>query len=120
MAVLQSANGQPAVHWNNSVLYPGLGDDQSLTAGKLPADASSAEVVASDGKTDLTTFPSLRDMAATIRKNVKPSGGSTGTGVAVVDSGGDGVKRLRSSPWARPRRSRRPSTRTSKPWPRAR
>ncbi|MFF0016354.1 penicillin-binding transpeptidase domain-containing protein [Streptomyces sp. NPDC005374] len=95
VAVLQSTNGQLAVHWNNSVLYPGLGDDQSLTAGKLPANASTAEVVASDGKTDLTTFPSLRDIAATIRQNTHPSGGTTGTGVAVVDSGGAGVKTLK-------------------------
>ncbi|MET7731875.1 penicillin-binding transpeptidase domain-containing protein [Streptomyces sp. NPDC005402] len=95
VAVLQSAGGQAAVHWNNSVLYPGLGDDQSLTAGKLPADASTAEVVASDGKTDLTTFPSLRDIAATIRQNAKPSGGSSGTGVAVVGSAGQGVKTLK-------------------------
>ncbi|MFJ8591145.1 penicillin-binding transpeptidase domain-containing protein [Streptomyces sp. NPDC093598] len=95
VAVLQSADGRPAVHWNNSVLYPGLGDDQSLTAGKLPADVSTAEVVASDGKTDLTTFPSLRDIAATIRKNAKPSGGSTGTGVAVVNADGDGVRTLK-------------------------
>ncbi|MDQ0763902.1 penicillin-binding transpeptidase domain-containing protein [Streptomyces canus] len=95
VAVLQSANGQTAVHWNNSVLYPGLGDDQSLTAGKLPAGASTAEVVASDGTTDLSTFPSLRDIAATIRQNTKPGGGSTGTGVAVVDSGGAGVKTLK-------------------------
>jgi hypothetical protein len=95
VAVLQSTDGQLAVHWNNSVLYPGLGDDQSLTAGKLPADVSTAEVVASDGKTDLTTFPSLRDIAATIRKNATPEGGITGTGVAVVDSGGDGVKTLK-------------------------
>ncbi|WP_260327248.1 penicillin-binding transpeptidase domain-containing protein [Streptomyces sp. TLI_185] len=94
MAVLQSTDGQSAVRWNNSVLYPGLRDDQSLTAGKLPADASTAEVVASDGKTDLTTFPSLRDIAATILQNAKPSGGSTGTGVAVLNANGDGVKAL--------------------------
>ncbi|MGQ4388727.1 NTF2-like N-terminal transpeptidase domain-containing protein, partial [Streptomyces sp. SAS_270] len=58
VAVLQSTNGLPAVHWNNSVLYPGLGDDQSLTAGRLPADAVTAKVVARDGKADLSAFPS--------------------------------------------------------------
>jgi hypothetical protein len=94
VAVLQDTGGQLAVHWNNSVLYPGLGDDQSLTAGKLPSDADSAEVVASDGKTDLATFPSLRDIVATIRKNATPTGGSPGTGVAVVDAEGHGVKTL--------------------------
>jgi hypothetical protein len=94
VAVLQSTDGRPAVHWNKSVLYPGLGDDQSLTAGKLPAGASTAEVDASDGKTDLSTFPSMGDIVATIRQNATPEGGSTGTGVAVVDAGGNGVKTL--------------------------
>jgi hypothetical protein len=94
VAVLQSTDGQLAVHWNNSVLYPGLGDDQSLTAGALPTGAVTAKVVASDGKTDLSTFPSLRDVAATIRKNATPTGGSTGTGVAVLDASGVGVKTL--------------------------
>ncbi|MFK0173527.1 penicillin-binding transpeptidase domain-containing protein [Streptomyces sp. NPDC090306] len=95
VAVLQSANGRTAVHWNNSVLYPGLGDDQSLTAGKLPTDTVKAEVVASDGKTDLSTFASLRDIAATIGKNAKATGGTSGTGVAVVDGTGAGVKALK-------------------------
>ncbi|MEU2551422.1 penicillin-binding transpeptidase domain-containing protein [Streptomyces sp. NPDC013313] len=94
LAVLQSRNGQAAVHWNNSVLYPGLGAGQSLTAGKLPLDPNTAKVVASDGKTELASFPSLRDIAATIRKNAEPTGGSGGTGVAVVDPGGAGGRTL--------------------------
>jgi hypothetical protein len=52
-------------------------------------------VVAGDGKTDLSTFVSLRDITATIRKNAKPTGGTPGTGVAVVDSTGTGVKALK-------------------------
>ncbi|MEU8837316.1 penicillin-binding transpeptidase domain-containing protein [Streptomyces sp900116325] len=95
VAVLQSTGGQVAVHWNNSVLYPGLGDDQSLTAGKLPADANTAKVVASDGKTDLAKFSSLQDIAATIRKNATPAGGSTDTGVAVTNAGGGGTKTVK-------------------------
>ncbi|MFE7856939.1 penicillin-binding transpeptidase domain-containing protein [Streptomyces sp. NPDC057403] len=95
VAVRQSTNGRLAVHWNNSVLYPGLTDDQSLTAGKLPDGASTAKVVASDGKTDLAGFSSLRDIAATIRKNGTPTGGSPGTGVAVVGADGAGVKTLK-------------------------
>ncbi|MCQ9184182.1 penicillin-binding protein [Streptomyces sp. IBSBF 2953] len=95
VAVRQSTNGQLAVHWNNSVLYPGLGDDQSLTAGTLPAGTSTAEVVASDGRTDLARFSSLHDIVATIRQNATPAGGTTGTGVAVVDATGAGVKTLR-------------------------
>ncbi|MFR0355608.1 penicillin-binding transpeptidase domain-containing protein [Streptomyces sediminimaris] len=95
VAVRQSTDGRAAVHWNNSVLCPGLGAGQSLTAGRLPAGASTAEVVASDGTTDLARFPSLRDIVATIRKNAEPAGGRTGTGVAVVDANGDGVRTLR-------------------------
>ncbi|MEV6836959.1 penicillin-binding transpeptidase domain-containing protein [Streptomyces sp. NPDC051133] len=95
VAVVHSTNGVPAVRWNNSVLYPGLGAEQSLSAGRLPAGATSAKVVASDGRTDLSTFSSLRDIAATVRRNARPTGGSTGTGVAVVDDGGAGVKALK-------------------------
>ncbi|WP_037628787.1 penicillin-binding transpeptidase domain-containing protein [Streptomyces aureus] len=95
VAVRQSTNGRLAVHWNNSVLYPGLGDGQSLTAGRLPVDANTAKVVASDGRTDLAQFSSLRDIAATIRKNATPTSGSAGTGVAVADASGEAVKALR-------------------------
>ncbi|WP_330336156.1 penicillin-binding transpeptidase domain-containing protein [Streptomyces sp. NBC_00557] len=95
VAVLKSTNGRSAVHWNNSVLYPGLGDDQSLTAGTLPSDATPAKVVASDGKTDLSGFTSLRDIAATIGEHAEPTGGKPGTGVAVVDGSGAGVKTLK-------------------------
>ncbi|MHC3475560.1 penicillin-binding transpeptidase domain-containing protein [Streptomyces sp. 7R007] len=95
VAVRQNTEGRPAVHWNNSVLYPGLGDDQSLTAGKLPDGTSTAKVVASDGKTDLAAFSSLHDIVATIRKNATPTGGSAGTGVAVVDADGVGVKAVK-------------------------
>ncbi|MFJ3307370.1 penicillin-binding transpeptidase domain-containing protein [Streptomyces sp. NPDC086549] len=99
VAVVHSTNGVSAVHWNNSVLYPGLGDAQSLTAGKLPAGAGAVKVVASDGRTDLSTFSSLRDIEATISQNANPKGGSAGTGVAVVDGDGhgdgDGVKTLK-------------------------
>lgn len=95
VAVRKSTDGVLAVHWNNSVLYPGLGDDQSLTAGKLPAGTTTVKVVADDGRTDLSAFPSLRDITATIRKNAKPTGGTSGTGVAVVDGTGAGVKALK-------------------------
>ncbi|MEU9477926.1 penicillin-binding transpeptidase domain-containing protein [Streptomyces sp. NPDC048191] len=102
VAVLKSTNGQLAVHWNNSVLYPGLDDGQSLTAGRLPAGAGGVKVVASDGKTDLSRFASLRDITATIGKNAKPTGGTPGTGVAVVDGGGAGVKTLKVFSKGRP------------------
>ncbi|MEU6496146.1 penicillin-binding transpeptidase domain-containing protein [Streptomyces sp. NPDC046984] len=95
VAVQQSTDGALAVHWNNSVLYPGLGDHDFLTAGPLPPGAVPAEVVAGDGRTDLSAFPSLRDITATIRKNAKPVAENTGTGVAVVDGKGRGVKTLK-------------------------
>jgi hypothetical protein len=104
VAVLQSTDGQMAVHWNNSVLYPGLGDDQSLTAGKIPSDPSTVKVLASDGETDLSTFPSLRDIAATIRKNTNIDSGSTGTGVAVVNADGKIVKTVRAFSKGRPQK----------------
>ncbi|WP_327370722.1 penicillin-binding transpeptidase domain-containing protein [Streptomyces sp. NBC_01217] len=93
VAVLQSTDGQLAVHWNNRCSTR-PGDDQSLSAGKLPADAVPAKVVASDGKTDLSGFLSLREITATIRKNATPEGGNTGSGVAVVNAAGDGAKTL--------------------------
>ncbi|WEO93554.1 penicillin-binding transpeptidase domain-containing protein [Streptomyces sp. FXJ1.172] len=94
VAVLKGTHGPLAVHWNNSVLYPGMGDGQSLIAGKLPADPGATKVVADDGKTDLSAFASLRDITATIRKNAEPAGGSADTGVAVVDGGGAAVQTL--------------------------
>ncbi|WP_369362436.1 penicillin-binding transpeptidase domain-containing protein [Streptomyces sp. CG4] len=102
VAVRKSTNGRLAVHWNNSVLHPGLGDGQSLTAGTLPAGSVGAKVVASDGRTDLSTFPSLRDIAATIGKNAKATGGQPGTGVAVVDAGGAGVETVKVFTQGRP------------------
>ncbi|MFJ3234271.1 penicillin-binding transpeptidase domain-containing protein [Streptomyces sp. NPDC086787] len=102
VAVRKSTNGSAAVHWNNSVLYPGLGDDQSLVAGRLPAGSNPAMVVANDGKTELSRFASLRDIASTIGKHVTPAGGSPGTGVAVVDADGRGVKTLKTFTKGRP------------------
>ncbi|MPY32957.1 penicillin-binding protein [Streptomyces adustus] len=92
VAVRQSSNGATAVRWNNSVLYPGLQNDQSLTAGQLPPGASDATVVASDGRTDLSAYPSLRDIVASIRKHAPAKGGTPGIGVAVVDGDGIGVE----------------------------
>ncbi|MGW3631638.1 penicillin-binding transpeptidase domain-containing protein [Streptomyces sp. NPDC005122] len=95
VAVRQTTGGVMAVHWNNSVLYPGLDEDQSLTAGELPPGAIKPRVVADDGTTDLSAFPSLRDITATIRKNAEPGEKNTGTGIAVVDRHGAGVEALK-------------------------
>ncbi|MET7289814.1 penicillin-binding transpeptidase domain-containing protein [Streptomyces sp. NPDC005573] len=102
VAVVKATNGALAVHWNNSVLYPGLGEDETLSGGELPADATPAKAVASDGKTDLSTFPSLREIATTIGRNGEPSGGTPGKGVAVLDSDGGGVKTLKVFSKGRP------------------
>ncbi|MER6470897.1 penicillin-binding transpeptidase domain-containing protein [Streptomyces collinus] len=95
VAVLKGADGTLAVHWNNSVLYPGLGEGQSLTAGKLPVAAGTAKVVARDGRTKLSSFPSLREIATTIGQNAHATGGSSSRGVGVVDGDGTVVERLK-------------------------
>ncbi|MFE8950259.1 penicillin-binding transpeptidase domain-containing protein [Streptomyces sp. NPDC007856] len=95
VAVRQTTGGVMAVHWNNSVLYPGLGEDQSLTAGDLPPGAIKPKVVAADGTTDLSAFPSLRNITATIGKNAEPGEKNIGTGIAVTDRYGAGVKALK-------------------------
>lgn len=94
--VERSGNGQKAVVWAPSVLYPGLSDGQTLRAGAIPAPASDVNVLAEDGRTELTAsrFPSLTDIIPTIARHAADSGsgsgGASGTGVAVVDS--DGTK----------------------------
>ncbi|MFI5998377.1 penicillin-binding transpeptidase domain-containing protein [Streptomyces sp. NPDC051362] len=102
VAVVQSTEGVLAVHWNDSVLYPGLHAGQSLTAGKLPPGAVPARVVAEDGKTDLSMFPSLQDIVSTLSSNAKPVGGSTSRGIAVVDAKGRGIKTLKAFSMGRP------------------
>ncbi|MFF9408108.1 penicillin-binding transpeptidase domain-containing protein [Streptomyces anandii] len=94
LAVRRNRGGRVAVHWDKTVLHPGLGRDESLTAGDLPLDADAVQVVASDGRTKLSSFPSLRAMAATIRHNAKPTGGSGGTGVSAVGPGGKDARTL--------------------------
>ncbi len=92
--VEQSGNGQKAVRWSSSVLYPGLADGQSLAAGSIPAPASDTRVLASDGRTELTAarFPSLADVIATLAQHAQASGGATsGSGVAVLDATGTKV-----------------------------
>ncbi len=96
--VVQSGNGQKAVHWGPSVLYSGLRDGERLAAGPVPADNASVRVLARDGRTELTgaRYPSLTDIAATIRQHAASStGGDGGSGVAVVDSSGQPVRAVR-------------------------
>jgi hypothetical protein len=93
LAVVQSTNGKTAVRWAPTVLYPTLGAGQTLQAGPIPADATSVQVLDDKGK-PLTAaqFPSLADILSQLRtKGTGQSDGSSGSGVAVVDSTGDTV-----------------------------
>ncbi len=92
--VVQSTNGQKAVHWKPSVLYSGLAGGQTLAAGPVPAAASSVRVLARDGRTELTAsrYPSLGDILTTIRSHPQTgTGRDGGSGVAVLDSSGAAV-----------------------------
>ncbi|WP_328459268.1 penicillin-binding transpeptidase domain-containing protein [Streptomyces sp. NBC_00448] len=79
---------QLAVHWQNSVLYPGLGDGQELAVGAVPP--SGAVVTAADG-TVLTASaqPSLaaviQDLTGSRAQAVR---GSSGTGIEIRSGGG--------------------------------
>ena len=96
--VVQSGGGQKAVHWASSVLYPGLSDGQTLSAGPL-ATSSNARVVASDGHTPLASdrFPSLTGIAATIAQHPgdqpRQAGGS---GISVLDDSGAPVSTVKT------------------------
>jgi hypothetical protein len=90
--VVQSSNGKTAVRWAPSVLYPALGADQSLQAGPVTATAASTTITDQNG-TPLTAaqFPSLRDILPTIAQSSTAAGGTSGTGVEVVNASGTGV-----------------------------
>ena len=93
LAVVQSTNGQTAVRWAPTVLYPTLGAGQSLQAGAIPADASSIQVLDDKGKPlTASQFPSLADVLSQLRtKGAGQSNGASGSGVAVLDSTGSAV-----------------------------
>jgi hypothetical protein len=99
--VVQDGNGQKAVRWGPTVLYPGLGADQTLSAGAIAASASDTKVLAADGKTVLTAaaYPSLADIVPTIARYAADhggtKGGSGGRGVAIVGSDGALVRTLK-------------------------
>lgn len=87
--VRQDSHGHTAVAWSLAVLYPKLTAGTKLAAGSLPTGAVTAKVVASDGKTPLSGFASLTDIAASIAKNATPKdNGSQGTGVVLVGADG--------------------------------
>ncbi|MEZ0065226.1 hypothetical protein ABIA32_001214 [Streptacidiphilus sp. MAP12-20] len=87
LSVVQSTNGQTAVHWASSVLFPKLKDGQSVQAGAVTADASSVKVTDENGAPlTAAAYPSLTDILATIAKNSTASGGGGGTGVEIIGS----------------------------------
>ncbi|RAG81565.1 penicillin-binding protein [Streptacidiphilus pinicola] len=93
LAVVQSTNGQTAVRWAPTVLYPSLQAGQSLQAGPIPADASSVQVLDDKGKPlTASQFPSLADILSQLRtKGAGQSTGASGSGVAVLDASGSAV-----------------------------
>lgn len=84
--VVQSSPGTHAVHWAASVLYPKLVESQSLQAGPVTADRG-ARVVTDQNGTQLTPAKdqSLADILDIIANNAQTGGGSSGTGVEVID-----------------------------------
>ncbi len=90
--VLQSSNGQTAVRWDPSVLFPKLKSGQTLKAGAITGDAASVTVTDAKGVA-LTpaNAPSLTAVLDSIRAHASGSGGNGGTGVEVVDGSGGPV-----------------------------
>lgn len=87
--VVQDAEGDPAVRWTRAVLHPALAEPaaEGLVAGDLPGEESAVTVTASDGKTDLRTYASMNDIAATIRDDSDADNGLPARGIRV-----DGVE----------------------------
>lgn len=87
--VVQDREGDVAVHWSSAVLHPALAeqDAEGLVAGDLEGEESAVKVTASDGKTELRTYASMLDIAATIRDHSDADNGQPARGIRV-----DGVE----------------------------
>ncbi|MBC7278261.1 penicillin-binding transpeptidase domain-containing protein [Nocardioides sp.] len=94
LGVLQDEDGYTAVRWDHTVLHPELATGQSLVAGELTDEFMTARPATADGRKNLQDFPSLGDIAGSIRDNADGDGGRPGHGVAIVDSAGTQVKTL--------------------------
>ncbi|GGU31461.1 penicillin-binding transpeptidase domain-containing protein [Nocardioides albus] len=94
LGVVQDEDGYTAVRWDHTVLHPELATGQSLAAGELTDEFMTARPATADGRKNLQDFPSLVDIAASIRDDADGDGGRPGHGVAIVDSAGTQVKTL--------------------------
>lgn len=83
--VVQDDEGDAAVRWAGSVLHPALAnpDAEGLRAGDLPGEESAVKVTAADGRTELRTYASLPDIAATIRDDSEADNGRAAHGIWV-------------------------------------
>ncbi|NYI77824.1 NTF2-like N-terminal transpeptidase domain-containing protein [Nocardioides panzhihuensis] len=94
LGVVQDEDGYTAVRWDHTVLHPELTTGQSLVAGELTDEFMTVRPTTADGRKGLQDFPSLGDIAGSIRDNADGDGGRPGHGVAIVDSAGAQVKTL--------------------------
>lgn len=87
--VVQDRAGDAAVRWSPAVLHPALAepDAEGLVAGDLEGEESAVKVTASDGKTELRTYASMLDIAATVRDHSDADNGQSARGIRV-----DGVE----------------------------
>ncbi|MEY9962996.1 hypothetical protein ABIA33_001022 [Streptacidiphilus sp. MAP12-16] len=91
--VVQSVGGNTSVRWAPSVLYPKLTPGQTLATGPIPVSASDVTVTDNKG-VELTAAqdPSLGDILNQLKtKFAAKATGTSGSGVAVVDSTGTAV-----------------------------
>ena len=96
--VVQSNGGQASVDWSSASLYPGLLAGDSLTAGPVPATATTATVLANDGRTQLTVaaYPSLADIITSISHSGSTTAAArSGAGVEVMNSAGTPVSTVK-------------------------
>ncbi|WP_225447349.1 penicillin-binding transpeptidase domain-containing protein [Streptacidiphilus sp. PB12-B1b] len=97
--VVQNNAGKASVDWSSASLYPGLQAGDTLAAGPVPATATTATVLANDGRTQLTSaaYPSLQAIATTIAHSGASQGAaaSSGSGIAVVNAAGTPVTTLK-------------------------
>ncbi|MEY9848758.1 penicillin-binding transpeptidase domain-containing protein [Streptacidiphilus sp. MAP5-3] len=89
-------NGKPEIHWQPSVLYPGLQAGQTLTYGKI--SATSATVVDRHGATlTVKAYPSLVGVISALQAEDAGKVTQTpGEGIAITGADGKTVKVLKT------------------------
>ncbi|MBL1068683.1 penicillin-binding transpeptidase domain-containing protein [Streptomyces sp. 7-21] len=96
LTVVRSAgSGEPVVHWEPSVLYPGLREGQSLATGPLQRRADVEVLDANGDVLSAEEFPSLAPVLADVAERYEEeSGAFRGRSLNIVDAGGEVVERL--------------------------